>query len=138
MQASPAAVDQENLVKRPHPATPIPTDAPSYQTPLGALYQGECVAWLRKLPSESINTVFADPPFNLKKDYGRGERLREFLALPHTVAVGSGINAVGLAARLQYDRECHAQHRTDDCADEKVNALLRMRAVRMTSPSVGD
>lgn len=43
-----------------------------YRTDLGALYQGDCVPWLRSLPTDSIDMVFADPPFNLDKDYGEG------------------------------------------------------------------
>lgn len=46
--------------------------APVYETPLGALYQGDCLPWLRAQPSESADLVFADPPFNLRKDYGKG------------------------------------------------------------------
>jgi site-specific DNA-methyltransferase (adenine-specific) len=43
-----------------------------YRTKLGALYQGNCVPWLRAFPSSSVEMVFADPPFNLNKDYGKG------------------------------------------------------------------
>jgi site-specific DNA-methyltransferase (adenine-specific) len=39
------------------------------QTHLGNLYRGDCVALLAKIPSESVDLVFADPPFNLGKDY---------------------------------------------------------------------
>lgn len=34
---------------------------------LGELYQGNSIDWLRKLPDESIDLVFADPPYNIKK-----------------------------------------------------------------------
>jgi site-specific DNA-methyltransferase (adenine-specific) len=43
-----------------------------YQTKLGTLYQGDCLAILPGIESESVDLVFADPPFNLRKDYGRG------------------------------------------------------------------
>lgn len=46
--------------------------APVFSTALGRLYQGDCVPWLQSLPDESVDLVFADPPFNLKKDYGDG------------------------------------------------------------------
>lgn len=49
----------------------IPPDA-KFSTGLGSLYQGDCVPWLRSLPAESVDLVFADPPFNLKKNYGEG------------------------------------------------------------------
>jgi len=36
----------------------------------GALYQADCLDLLRAIPDSSVHTVFADPPFNLGKDYG--------------------------------------------------------------------
>jgi len=45
---------------------------PAYQTDLGTLFQGDCMVLLRSLPDMSVDMVFADPPFNLKKDYGSG------------------------------------------------------------------
>jgi site-specific DNA-methyltransferase (adenine-specific) len=41
-------------------------------TDLGQLYQGDCLALLKAMPDGCVDTVFADPPFNLKKDYGPG------------------------------------------------------------------
>ena len=43
---------------------------PVYQTKLGRLYQADCMAVLPTLEPESVDTVFADPPFNLNKRYG--------------------------------------------------------------------
>ena len=40
-------------------------------TTLGDLYQGDCLELLCTLPSESVHAFFADPPFNLRKNYGR-------------------------------------------------------------------
>ena len=34
------------------------------------LFQGDCLEILKHLKSESVDTVFADPPFNLGKHYG--------------------------------------------------------------------
>jgi site-specific DNA-methyltransferase (adenine-specific) len=42
---------------------------PVFQTPQGSLYQGDCLALLPMIPAESVDLVFADPPFNLGKDY---------------------------------------------------------------------
>lgn len=42
-----------------------------YQADLGKLFQGDCRYLLRNLPAESVDLVFADPPFNLGKDYGK-------------------------------------------------------------------
>jgi site-specific DNA-methyltransferase (adenine-specific) len=44
---------------------------PILQTPRGALFNMDCLKMLRSIKSESIDTVFADPPFNLGKQYGR-------------------------------------------------------------------
>ena len=40
-------------------------------TLLGVLYQADCLDLLRAIPEASVHTVFADPPFNLGKNYGR-------------------------------------------------------------------
>lgn len=44
--------------------------APVYSTALGALYQADCLDILPNVPDETVDTVFADPPFNLGKKYG--------------------------------------------------------------------
>ena len=44
---------------------------PVLLTAMGALYQGDCLELLRRVADESVDTVFADPPFNLGKEYGR-------------------------------------------------------------------
>lgn len=41
-------------------------------TKLGALYRGDCMNILPELPAESVDLVFADPPFNLGKTYASG------------------------------------------------------------------
>jgi site-specific DNA-methyltransferase (adenine-specific) len=43
---------------------------PALTTELGALYRGDCLDLLPQVPSDSIDLFFADPPFNLGKDYG--------------------------------------------------------------------
>ncbi len=45
---------------------------PAFKTELGTLYQGDCLEILPTVADESVDLVFADPPFNLGKDYGRG------------------------------------------------------------------
>lgn len=42
---------------------------PDFSTKLGALHKADCLAFLRSVPSESVDLVFADPPFNLDKLY---------------------------------------------------------------------
>lgn len=43
---------------------------PIYCTDLGALFANDCLAVLPYIKDESVDTVFADPPFNLGKKYG--------------------------------------------------------------------
>jgi site-specific DNA-methyltransferase (adenine-specific) len=46
----------------------LPT--PHFRSNLGGLFAGDCVAVLRQIRDASVDTVFADPPFNLRKEYG--------------------------------------------------------------------
>jgi site-specific DNA-methyltransferase (adenine-specific) len=43
---------------------------PYYTSPSGALFAADCMDLLRHLRSGVVDTVFADPPFNLGKEYG--------------------------------------------------------------------
>ena len=45
---------------------------PLLTTDHGQLFQGDCLDVLATLEDESVDVVFADPPFNLGKDYGKG------------------------------------------------------------------
>lgn len=45
---------------------------PRLRTINGLLYQADCFDLLAAIRSESIDCVFADPPFNLAKKYGNG------------------------------------------------------------------
>lgn len=40
-----------------------------FETRLGKLYQGDCMSLMNELEDESIDLIFADPPFNLNKKY---------------------------------------------------------------------
>lgn len=53
-------------------ALPMLPETPAYVTNLGAAYCGDSLAFLRVLPSESINLVMTSPPFALlrQKAYG--------------------------------------------------------------------
>ena len=48
-----------------------PLPDPVLSTSLGTLYQADCLAVLPSLEEGTVNTFFADPPFNLKKRYGK-------------------------------------------------------------------
>ena len=43
---------------------------PVVETRFGRLYQADCLEVLPAIETESVDVVFADPPFNLGKDYG--------------------------------------------------------------------
>lgn len=45
---------------------------PHYETNLGKLYNADCINVLKEIEDESVDLVFADPPFNLKKKYDDG------------------------------------------------------------------
>jgi site-specific DNA-methyltransferase (adenine-specific) len=54
-------------------ASPFQIDGnppPIFVTELGALFQGDCTELLPHFRDECVDTVFADPPFNLGKEYG--------------------------------------------------------------------
>ncbi len=59
-----------------HPSKLVTQPRPPLQavhtTEWGELYQGDCLEFLRSLPDGVVDMVFADPPFNLGKKYGRG------------------------------------------------------------------
>lgn len=38
-----------------------------YEHPHGTLHQGNSVEWLHSLPAQSVDLIFADPPYNLSK-----------------------------------------------------------------------
>jgi len=42
------------------------------------LIQGDCINVLKAIPSESIDLIIADPPYNLGKDYGNGSDSQKF------------------------------------------------------------
>lgn len=45
--------------------------APIYSSSLGALFPADCLEVLPCIKDKVIDTVFADPPFNLGKEYGK-------------------------------------------------------------------
>jgi site-specific DNA-methyltransferase (adenine-specific) len=47
-----------------------PVAPPAFSTALGALWAADCMEVLPAIASETVDTVFADPPFNIGKQYG--------------------------------------------------------------------
>lgn len=48
-----------------------PEVTPCFKTGLGALFAADCMAVLPLIKDEVVDTIFADPPFNLGKAYGK-------------------------------------------------------------------
>lgn len=63
-----------DIVKKDLRISAIKKNLPSlkYQTTLGRLYEGDCLDLIDNIETESVDLVFADPPFNLKKIYPSG------------------------------------------------------------------
>jgi site-specific DNA-methyltransferase (adenine-specific) len=43
------------------------TPQPFYQHLNGTLWLGDSITWMQSLPTESVDLIFADPPYNIKK-----------------------------------------------------------------------
>jgi len=51
-----------------------------YQHPNGQLWKGNSIEWLKSLDAESIDLIFADPPYNIKKaDWDTFESQEEYI-----------------------------------------------------------
>jgi site-specific DNA-methyltransferase (adenine-specific) len=83
---SSGVLDQKPVLPRTNGRGPIsskivPTRTlpPVFATRRGVLFKGDCLKVLPLIATESINTIFADPPFNIGKKYGRltNDRLPE-------------------------------------------------------------
>lgn len=67
------------------PSTSIKSGAePYFKTDFGVLFDGDCLSVFPFVKSDSIDTVFADPPFNLDKKYGA--KSKDNLSEQHYVA----------------------------------------------------
>lgn len=51
--------------------TTKPTEPPVFESKAGRLFNADCLDILPTLPNSSVDCVFADPPFNLGKNYGK-------------------------------------------------------------------
>jgi site-specific DNA-methyltransferase (adenine-specific) len=62
-------MNEENI----HSEGFIPKDLTHcFETSLGRLYNLDCLDLFAKISDESVNTIFADPPYNVGVDYGNG------------------------------------------------------------------
>jgi len=68
-------VTDTTVPRRPDPAVDgvSALDAAlAFESVLGRLYQGDCLQLFPEIDADSVDLLFADPPFNLGKDYGLG------------------------------------------------------------------
>lgn len=70
MEGNPMNISREKAPQKEPASTEIST--PRLTTTHGLLYQADCLNLLAAIRSESISTIFADPPFNLQKEYKNG------------------------------------------------------------------
>ena len=51
-----------------------------YEHPHGKLYQGDSIDWLKSLEVQSVDLIFADPPYNIKKaDWDNFENQEQYI-----------------------------------------------------------
>jgi len=71
MKQAPFKWDDRTLNLAPFFKAGAPPIGPRYVTSHGALFAADCMAILPSIKDQAIDTIFADPPFNLGKAYGR-------------------------------------------------------------------
>lgn len=69
--ALPIARPEPTELFDPAPLFRFPVGEPTVRTELGALYGVDCLAILPSLHDSIVDAVFADPPFNIGKVYGK-------------------------------------------------------------------
>ena len=53
---------------------------PSFKSDLGSLYSGDSIEWMKSIGSETVDLIFADPPYNIKKaDWDSFESDEEYI-----------------------------------------------------------
>ena len=58
---------KEAAKKKKKPATAAKTKKKNtIEKHLGKIIEGDCIASMKKLPDESVDLIFADPPYNLQ------------------------------------------------------------------------
>lgn len=78
MSASPQNFGKQSLLKwtkgtfdvRPY-LKPNADINPAFASPMGAIFANDCMAVLPLVEDSVIDTIFADPPFNIGKQYGK-------------------------------------------------------------------
>ncbi|KLA29515.1 DNA-methyltransferase [Bacillus cereus] len=64
-------LEERNSIRQEENNIP-PTIQPYFSSDFGELYNGNCLELFKLIADNSIDTIFADPPFNLDKEYDEG------------------------------------------------------------------
>ena len=71
----PARDDQQQ-----HPVEGAASFSAVYQKEKNVLYEGNSLEWLKCIESETVDLVFADPPYNIKKaDWDKFQSQEEYI-----------------------------------------------------------
>ncbi len=82
---SPIKSEQTTLFDKPMRGVLLPHNTsapfhPVYQQNNNVLFEGDSVEWLKSLPSETVDLIFADPPYNIKKaDWDKFESQEKYI-----------------------------------------------------------
>lgn len=50
---------------------------PVYKNRENVLFEGDSIEWLKSLSTETVDLIFADPPYNIKKQIGINSRVKK-------------------------------------------------------------
>lgn len=91
---------------------------------VGTLYYGDCLDWLEKWPSESVDLVYLDPPFNSQTDY----------SISREIGTGAAAQMQAFSDTWRWDR---AAERRVTLIEQEV-AHPAHRSVVALRPQLGD
>ena len=71
---------EESRISDLHIFKPETSNNPTYIRKNGMLFTGNSLQWLKSLQDESIDMIFADPPYNIKKaDWDKFDSQEEYI-----------------------------------------------------------
>ncbi len=85
IQESRATIYRQHFFELPKKAAQLSIQNISSFTPIykngdNSLFEGDSVEWLKSLPTETVDLIFADPPYNIKKaDWDKFESQEQYI-----------------------------------------------------------
>lgn len=107
-----------------------------YAHPDGEIWIGDAIVWLRSLESESVDLIFADPPYNIKKAewdsaetsrYGKGSQDKRRHWRPHP----KGAKPKDV---IEIPTTCNGMHEKTPHPTQKPEELLRKIVLASSNP----